>query len=154
LAGPGDRRADAAEVEPGAYLLGRLVDRVVNLLAIELGDDVKGRLLCCHGSKARRDKREPSRRTRHVLRSAAYAYPAYRAVSSWAILAMPPALRHTAGCPSGQRERSVKPSAQPTLVRTQHLPPPGKTAPLAAETRPGGPFSSCRGMYQDVSLRV
>jgi hypothetical protein len=24
---------------------------------------------------------------------------------------------------------SVKPSAQPTLVRTQHLPPPGKTAP-------------------------
>jgi hypothetical protein len=30
--------------------------------------------------------------------------------------------RCTAGCPSGQRERSVKPSAQPTLVRTQHLP--------------------------------
>src|SRR5215207_6153139 len=27
-----------------------------------------------------------------------------------------------AGCPSGQRERSVKPSASPTLVRTQHLP--------------------------------
>jgi len=25
-------------------------------------------------------------------------------------------------------ERSVKPSAQPTLVRTQHLPPPAKTA--------------------------
>ena len=24
--------------------------------------------------------------------------------------------------------RSVKPSAQPTLVRTQHLPPPAKTA--------------------------
>jgi hypothetical protein len=40
------------------------------------------------------------------------------------------ALRHTAGCPSGQRERSVKPSAQPTLVRTQHLPPPAKTARL------------------------
>ena len=31
--------------------------------------------------------------------------------------------RCQAGCPSGQRERSVKPSAQPTLVRTQHLPP-------------------------------
>jgi hypothetical protein len=31
--------------------------------------------------------------------------------------------RRQAGCPSGQRERSVKPSAQPTLVRTQHLPP-------------------------------
>src|SRR6202034_2479457 len=31
-----------------------------------------------------------------------------------------PARQCTAGCPSGQRERSVKPSAQPTLVRTQH----------------------------------
>jgi hypothetical protein len=28
----------------------------------------------------------------------------------------------------GTRIRPVKPSAQPTLVRTQHLPPPGKTA--------------------------
>ena len=28
----------------------------------------------------------------------------------------------------GKGERSVKPSAQPTLVRTQHLPPPAKTA--------------------------
>jgi hypothetical protein len=28
----------------------------------------------------------------------------------------------------GAEERSVKPSAQPTLVRTQHLPPPAKTA--------------------------
>src|SRR5689334_1196414 len=34
--------------------------------------------------------------------------------------------RRTAGCPSGQRERSVKPPAQPTLVRTQHLPPPAR----------------------------
>src|ERR1022692_510688 len=40
-----------------------------------------------------------------------------------------PGGRRTAGCPSGQRERSVKPSAQPTLVRTQHLPPPRNTAP-------------------------
>ena len=40
LAGPGDRGADAAEVEPGADLLGRLVDRVVNFLAVELGHDV------------------------------------------------------------------------------------------------------------------
>ena len=39
-----------------------------------------------------------------------------------------------------QDTRSVKPSAQPTLVRTQHLPPAVKTALLAAETRPGGPF--------------
>jgi hypothetical protein len=28
----------------------------------------------------------------------------------------------------GRNRRSVKPSAQPTLVRTQHLPPPAKTA--------------------------
>ena len=32
------------------------------------------------------------------------------------------------GLALGQEERSVKPSAQPTLVRTQHLPPPAKTA--------------------------
>jgi hypothetical protein len=40
-----------------------------------------------------------------------------------------PAGRHQAGCPSGQRERSVKPSASPTLVRIQDLPPPPETAP-------------------------
>src|SRR5271170_2353975 len=32
---------------------------------------------------------------------------ANRLVVSWAILSMPPERRHTAGCPSGQRERSV-----------------------------------------------
>ena len=37
-----------------------------------------------------------------------------------------PAERHKAGCPSGQRERSVKPSASPSMVRIHHL-PPGKT---------------------------
>src|SRR5439155_24330693 len=46
----------------------------------------------------------------------------------------------TAGCPSGQRERSVKPSAQPTLVRTQHLPPPAKTAPWLRKHGPAGRF--------------
>jgi hypothetical protein len=40
-----------------------------------------------------------------------------------------PCRRRQAGCPSGQRERSVKPSASPTLVRTQHLPPPAQTTP-------------------------
>src|SRR6516165_12137182 len=34
-----------------------------------------------------------------------------------------PVWRHEAGCPSGQRERSVKPSAKPTQVRTLDLPP-------------------------------
>ena len=36
-----------------------------------------------------------------------------------------------AGCPSGQRERSVKPSATPSVVRIHHLPPPAKTARVA-----------------------
>jgi hypothetical protein len=39
----------------------------------------------------------------------------YPSQASWLSTAL-------AGCPSGQRERSVKPSAQPTLVRIQHLP--------------------------------
>src|SRR5260370_25217032 len=29
-----------------------------------------------------------------------------------------------------------------------------ENGPLAAETRPGGPFPSCHAVYQDVSLRV
>ena len=33
-----------------------------------------------------------------------------------------PSAASLAGCPSGQRERTVNPPAQPTLVRTQHLP--------------------------------
>ena len=59
--------------------------------------------------------------------------------------------RCTAGCPSGQRERSVKPSAQPTLVRTQHLPPPAKTARWLRILAAGGPFFSvpaCVTLYR------
>ena len=43
LAGPGDRRADAAEVEPGADLLGGLVQRVVDFLAVDLADRCRRR---------------------------------------------------------------------------------------------------------------
>jgi len=39
-------------------------------------------------------------------------------------------MRWSAACVLGEGERSVKPSAQPTLVRTKHLPPPAKTARL------------------------
>ncbi len=39
-----------------------------------------------------------------------------------------------------RQERTVKPSAQPTLVRTQHLPPPAKTAPWLRKRRPAGRF--------------
>jgi hypothetical protein len=76
---------------------------------------------------------------------------------------MPPALRHTAGCPSGQRERSVKPSAQPTLVRTQHLPLPAETARLLRILARAGRFFSvpacvtlerCRSSYCAVHGRI
>ena len=38
-------------------------------------------------------------------------------------------IRRSAGIPMGRDGLPVKPSAQPTLVRTQHLPPPAKTSP-------------------------
>jgi hypothetical protein len=38
--------------------------------------------------------------------------------------------RRSAATQRNRQERSVKPSAQPTLVRTQHLPAPAKTARL------------------------
>jgi hypothetical protein len=47
VARPGDRRADVAEVEPGADLLARLVQCVVDLLPVELGHDVEGGI-CRH----------------------------------------------------------------------------------------------------------
>ena len=37
-----------------------------------------------------------------------------------------------------RQERAVKPSAQPTLVRTQHLPPPAKTARWLRKRGPAG----------------
>src|ERR1039457_5540479 len=43
------------------------------------------------------------------------------------LLSSLPAARAIQQCASW-RTRAVKPSAQPTLVRTQHLPPPAKTA--------------------------
>src|SRR3954449_6293135 len=51
------------------------------------------------------------------------------------------AIRRRAGCPSGQRERSVKPPAQPTLVRTQHPPP-------AMQPPESGGFVHFRGRTQ------
>ena len=41
---------------------------------------------------------------------------------------------------SGRNRRSVKPSAQPTLVRTQHLPPPAKTARWLRKRSSAGRF--------------
>jgi hypothetical protein len=61
------------------------------------------------------------------------------------------------------RGRSVKPSAQPTLVRTQHLPPPAKTARLLRILALAGRFYSvpvcvtlerCRSSYCAVHGRI
>ena len=62
-------------------------------------------------------------------------------------------MRWSAACTSAGGERSVKPSAQPTLVRTQHLPPPAKTAPGCGNPS-RGPFPYCHAMYHDRSLWV
>src|SRR6266516_369642 len=44
IPGPGDGRAHAAEVEPGADLLGGLVEGVVDFVAVDAADDVERRL--------------------------------------------------------------------------------------------------------------
>ena len=58
---------------------------------------------------------------------------------------------------------SVKPSAQPTLVRTQHLPPPAKTAPGLRKRGPAGRFPlvtpcirvrHCGSMYSSVHVHM
>jgi hypothetical protein len=60
-----------------------------------------------------------------------------------------------------REQRSVKPSAQPTLVRTQHLPPPAKTAPWLRKRGPAGRFllvtmciSTCHYGSMHGSVRV
>ena len=68
-----------------------------------------------------------------------------------------------AGCPSGQRERSVKPSAKPTMVRTHHLPPPAKTVRTLRKRGPAGRFllvtpcisvGHCGSMYGGVYVHM
>jgi hypothetical protein len=52
-----------------------------------------------------------------------------------------------------QAKRSVKPSAQPTLVRTQHLPPPAKTARELGCSWLGGPSCLCHRVSSSVRRR-
>ena len=55
-------------------------------------------------------------------------------------------MRRSAGIPMGGDGLAVKPSAQPTLVRTQYLPPPAQMARELGISRPRGPsglMSSC-----------
>src|SRR6266516_5774525 len=59
--GPGDGCAHAAEVEPGAYLLGGLVEGVVDFLPIDTADDVERRLgghRCSFSGRALTDGQE------------------------------------------------------------------------------------------------
>ena len=73
-------------------------------------------------------------------------------------------MRWSAACTSSGGERSVKPSAQPTLVRTQHLPPPAETAPWLRKRARGAVFvlvtsrirvchcaSRCRGVHGRIA---
>src|SRR5260370_9684267 len=53
VAGPGNRRADAAEIEARADLLRRLVQGVVDFLVVDLGHYVE-RGFGCHGTQVRR----------------------------------------------------------------------------------------------------
>src|SRR5215475_9994047 len=58
---PGDGCADAAEVEPGADLLGRLVEGVVDFLPVDTADDVERRLgghRCSFSGRALTDGQE------------------------------------------------------------------------------------------------
>src|SRR5947207_3032645 len=111
LAGPLDLAPRPPEVEPRRDLLLRLVKRVVDLLTVDLADDVERRRRshpatplvgfhhpppACPTHTARRDQpvcRNPG----------AYRYPCLRCR---AMRGGTP----SAGCPSGQWERSVKPS--------------------------------------------
>src|SRR5271157_6148592 len=55
----------------------------------------------------------------------------------------------------GWERNTVKPSAQPTLVRTQHLPPPAKTVRLLRKRGPAGRFllvTPCVRVRHDGSM--
>jgi hypothetical protein len=94
--------------------------------------------------KARRTRRRPSRRPRFPCWSAPVYFGGRGRLTVQSRLGLsfsvPLGLAAMAGCPSGQRERSVKPSAKPSLVRTQHLPHPGETARSLRKRGPAGRF--------------
>src|SRR5271169_3469177 len=155
LAGPGDGRAHAAEVEPGTYFLGRLVERVVNFLAVELGHDVKGRLLGCHGSQARRASRAPSRRTR---RPPVRPGPTGRRLTVSSCLglsfSMPPARTAHGRLPEWPKGAVCKTvgsayvGSNPTPATTC------ENGPLARNSRLCGPFLLCPVVCHLVALRA
>jgi hypothetical protein len=60
--------------------------------------------------------------------------------SAPAVSVMQRRLRRSVAMWRCRQERTAKPSAQPTLVRTQHLPPPAKTACWLRKRDPAGRF--------------
>src|SRR5439155_5117154 len=111
LAGPLDLSPRTPEVEPGRELLLRLVKSVVDLLPVDLADDVERRCRSHRATPVVGFHRPPpacpthtARRGQPVCRDpGAYRYPCLRCR---AMRGGTP----SAGCPSGQWERSVKPS--------------------------------------------
>ena len=72
-------------------------------------------------------------------------------------------LRRSAAIWRTWKRNTVKPSAQPTLVRTQHLPPPAKTARWLRKRGPAGRFllvtpcisaCHCGSMYGSVRVHM
>ena len=61
-------------------------------------------------------------------------------------------LRRSEGIWRCRQERTVKPSAQPTLVRTQHLPPSAETAPWLRKRAVGAVFFLSRRVSQCVTV--
>src|SRR4051812_24654197 len=124
LALPLDGGAGALEVETGGDLSSCLTERVVDLLAVDLADDVERAVGHLDAS------------WRFLVSGAALLFfrlavgPPNAACSAWGddILA---------GCPSGQWERTVNPSALPSKVRILHLPRRGAGVPSRGGT---GPF--------------
>src|SRR5205085_108441 len=102
---PGDLGAGPAEVKPVGEFLGRLVQRVVDLLQVDLAHHVERRV--CHLSYL---PFVPACRTRYR------AGPHDESRGRWSVFFVRQAnvaWRRTPGCPSGQRELTVN---QPALA--------------------------------------
>src|SRR3954451_20389697 len=106
---PLDGGAGALEVEPCRDLTSGLTERVVDLLPVDLADVVE-------------------RAVGHLARSWRFRVSGAALLFSRLVVGPPNAGRRRvpAGCPSGQWERTVNPSALPSKVRILHLPHPGE----------------------------
>src|SRR5204863_791138 len=126
---PLDGGPGALEVEPGGDLARGLAERVVDLLAVDLADDVE------RGVGHECGLRWFLGRARAAL--------LFRVVAdrpTWVRLTPGRDGRNTplAGCPSGQRELTVNQPATPTVVRIHYLPRTPRR-PVTCEDADHGP---------------